>query len=69
MNEAPHDSPVNWEGIKESVPSSSHVLLDIIQDAANRDPDSFAREIEITIREKIGEIRRRFESLMGEDEE
>ena len=65
-------SNIDWTRVKESVPKTAHELLDVIQNACEgaqtsstgqeQDP---ARMAEMAIREKLSELKQKFERIKG----
>jgi hypothetical protein len=54
---------VDWDAIGKDVPKASARVLELLKEAWVREGDDPAREVEKALRQKIGELARRFEDL------
>ncbi|MHC4548622.1 MAG: hypothetical protein ACYTEZ_07575 [Planctomycetota bacterium] len=58
--------PVDWAAVKERLPSTAHELVDELGAAWREGAEDPARAVERRLRERLGELKRRFAALKSE---
>ena len=63
MTEALERGGINWDALRESLPASSHELVDGLRHACESNPTDLARAVSRKLTADLGRMRHRFDQI------